>query len=364
MSNLVKPVKVAILGCGAVAERYYTPALKELEKIALVQVKELFDPNPNRVTQLRESFPSATPLEDLAKISSSDIDLAIVASPARYHAEQTIQVLESGIAVLCEKPMASTVAECEAMIKAASTAQQLLAVGLFRRFFPAIQHIREMLRLKVLGEIKSFHIAEGINFKWPAQSASFFQKSDGKGGVLLDIGVHVLDIIIWWLGEPTEIFYEDDAMGGLETNCHIKLRYPEFTGEVRLSRDCSLSNRYIIQCEKGWMSWTAGETDKIEFGFNDTEFALKGHIHKHELKNTLPTLGQPGSNYQQSFVNQIRNVAEAVRNQAEVVVSGEQGLQSLKLVERCYQQRTLMTMPWLSEKEFFCGKQISNQGLC
>lgn len=363
MGHPTKPIKVGILGCGAISELYYTPALKELEKNALVQVGALFDPNPSRIVQLKKTFPAATSIKDLAELPNLNVDLAIVASPVRYHAEQAIQVLKSGIPVLCEKPMAATVAEGEAMIEAASAARQILAVGLFRRFFPAIQSIREMLSLKVLGEVKSFYFSEGRSFRWPAQSASFFQKSNAQGGVLLDIGVHVLDILVWWLGQPTEVFYEDDAMGGLETNCRIKLKFAQgFAGEVRISRDCLLPNRYIIQAEKGWMSWNAGgETDTIQVGYNDAEFALNSRIHKQELKNMLPSLGTPGSNHQQSFVNQLRNVVAAVEGTTEVMVPGDQGLESLRLIESCYRHRTLMHMPWLSEQESARASKLTTQ---
>jgi predicted dehydrogenase len=90
--------------------------------------------------------------------------------------------------------------------------------------------------------VKSFEISEGGQFNWPAQSASFFQKSNSQGGVLADLGVHVLDLLIWWFGMPEKVGYEDDAMGGLEANCRLELEFAGgVSGTVRLSRDTQLS---------------------------------------------------------------------------------------------------------------------------
>jgi predicted dehydrogenase len=357
-----KPLKVALLGCGAVSQLYYTPALRELEKIHLLQVKALFDPNPKNMVQLGQSFPTATQLQDLTQLSRLGIGLAIIASPPRYHAEQAIQALQSGLSVLCEKPMAMTVAEGEAMIQAAAAAQRVLAIGLFRRFFPATQTIRDVLSLGILGEVRSFSFSEGGRFNWPAQSPSFFQKATAQGGVLMDIGVHVLDLLLWWLGQPIDIRYEDDAMGGVEANCRLTLKFARgCAGEVRLSRDWLLSNRYVMQCTKGWLSWEANDADRIQMGFNNAGFCLNSQLHEERLEHALPTLGRQSANFQQSFINQLQNMVAAIQGTQQLVVPGEQGLQSLKLIEHCYHHRTLMPMPWLNEQERTRAWQLSNQ---
>ncbi|MBC8120294.1 MAG: Gfo/Idh/MocA family oxidoreductase [Gemmatimonadaceae bacterium] len=343
-------MKVAILGCGAVSELYYTPALQALK--GQLEVGALLDPNSDRLAQLQKAFPAARPAYRVGELREQGIELVIVASPVRFHAEQAIQALESGISVLCEKPMAATTAEGEAMLRTARETDQILAVGLFRRFFPAARLIHQMLSDNLLGSVKSFHFTEGGVFSWPAQSASFFQKTSAQGGVLLDLGVHLLDLLLWWFGQPTQVFYEDDATGGLEANCRLLLAFPQgFKGEVRLSRDWSLSNRYLIECEKGWLSWQVGEADKVQMGLYGSDFALDARLHHQVSKGALPELGLPADGYHRSFIRQLQNVAAAVRGTGEVLVSGEQGIASLRLIEQCYERRSLMPMPWLSGHE-------------
>src|SRR5690606_21980948 len=104
------------------------------------------------------------------------------------------------------------------------TNQCLLAIGLYKRFFPASRYIRSLCRDWLLGPLLDFSIQEGGPFRWPA-GPSFFDRTQTPGGVLLDIGVHVFDLLGWWLGEPVNLHYSDDAMGGLETNAFARLEY-------------------------------------------------------------------------------------------------------------------------------------------
>lgn len=348
MPSVAPPLNVALLGCGAVAQLYYAPALAELERHAIVKVAAVLDPDTDSVAHVQRTLPRAVRVVRVGDLPALGVGLAIVASPPRFHAAQTLELLAAGVAVLCEKPMATTVAEGEAMIEAARQARRPLAVGLFRRFFPATQTIRDVLARGVLGDIQSFHCFEGGPLHWPARSAAFFQKAGLQGGVLLDIGIHLLDLLLWWWGPPTRVVYEDDALGGIEANCRLQVTFaPGFTGEVRLSRDWALPNRYVIKGTKGWLSWQVNDAEHLAMGFAQTGFALRGHLHQSTCVNAMPTLGSPAWSFEQSFVRQLCNVIGAVQGTEELVVSGEQALHSLQIVEHCYQHRTTMAMPWL-----------------
>src|SRR5437868_9317890 len=103
----VRPIQVSMVGCGAVAEMFYTPALKALEKSGACEVTALVDPNSQRTAQLQREFPNAKTFKDLDGLTGGNDALAIIASPVRFHAEQTIRALNGGLSVLCEKPMAA-----------------------------------------------------------------------------------------------------------------------------------------------------------------------------------------------------------------------------------------------------------------
>jgi predicted dehydrogenase len=250
--------------------------------------------------------------------------------------------------------MALSLAEGEAMVAAAAEAQRLLAVGLVRRFLPAAQTIHSLIAHNTLGSVKSFSCTEGRIFKWPVQSASYFREN----GVLRDIGVHALDLLLWWWGEPEEIVYEDDAMGGVELNCRIQLRFPQgFTGEVRLSREFRFPNAYEIECENGTIHWDIDESNQLQLGLRDSSYYLSSQL-RSMGNQSLSFPGPLAADFRQSFANQLQNVIAAVHGTESLMVPGEAGLAGLKAIDTCFSQRTLMDMPWLSEQEVIRAGQI------
>jgi predicted dehydrogenase len=356
-----KPLKVALVGCGAVTKLYYSPALQELERLGDVQVAALYDPSLASVASTQQAFPAAAAVREFDELDRLSLDLAIVASPPQYHASQTIQLLQAGMAVLCEKPMALSVAEGESMVAAASDSQRLLAIGLIRRFFPSAQTIHHILSQGILGDVKSISCSEGRVFKWPVQSASYFRQN----GVLRDIGVHILDLLLWWWGEPEEIVYADDAMGGAELNCRIQLKFPQgFAGEVRLSREFHLSNSCTIQCKDGTIRWDLDETNQLQIGLRNSNYYMESQLRDTiHMVNGITAPGPVAADFHQCFVDQLHNVIAAIGGTESLRIPGEAGIASLAAIENCYSQRALMDMPWLDKHETLRAQEMKDMQL-
>jgi predicted dehydrogenase len=347
-SMIGEELRVALVGCGAISELYYAPALRALAKSESLRVTALCDPNQTRLDVLANSFPEAVRLTKLSDLVSQGADIAIVASPPKFHAEQTIALLNGGVHVLCEKPMAATLTEASAMTTAARNAGRHLSVGLFRRFFPSSQFVRELQNSGALGRPQSFEWMEGGPFNWPAASPSFFQKGASPGGVMADLGVHSLDLLLWWFGEPDSFTYEDDACGGLEANCRLSLQFPGgVKGKIRLSRDTAIPNHIFVAFERGWIRMDGVHATEISIGFHGVTNVAKSQLHQLAGENPASAGFQPAATYSQAFMNQIQNVARAVRGTEKLVVPGEEGLQSLRWIETCYRERREMSQPWL-----------------
>lgn len=348
------PSRLALVGCGAVAEMYYAPVLRQLTESGTLQVTTLIDPNAARLEVLAKSFPGARRLNDAADVAGGEVDLAIVASPQKFHAEQSMALLRLGIAVLCEKPMASSLAEAKAMVDAADEARRFLAVGLFRRFFPSSQLVRELVTGEALGKPVSFEWSEGGLFNWPAASSSFFRKDSSPGGVFADVGAHVVDLLLLWFGEPSSFDYEDDAMGGLEANARLKLCFEGgVRGSVRLSRDSAIPNGTRIHFERGSVWFNGASADSVVMQFRGCGHAVRGALHE-----SLPPdsrvdrgVGEAAWTYPRSFLEQVRNFTRAARHEEPLRVPGRAALPSMKLIEDCYRSRRVMAMPWLTSDE-------------
>lgn len=336
-------VRVAVIGCGAVTELYYTPALHALQKSGDVKVIALADPNAQRRATLHRHFPAATVHADASFLEQAQINLAIIASPVRFHSEHTRAAMKAGCAVLCEKPLAGSAQDAENMCQAAQQHGTLLAAGLFRRFFPALQTARDMIINSTLGAVKSFRFNEGGAFNWPAQSAALFQRESGCGGVLIDLGIHTLDILCWWFGEPNSIEYADDNMGGVEANCVVTLSFAAgFSGEVRLTRDWSVPLFYEVEFENGTLRWQIGQAERLQLEIRGSHSSRP---------HTLACGVENGLDYNRCFTAQIKNVADALRGRASLVVPAESALPAQRIIETCYRNRKLLHMPWLESEE-------------
>ncbi len=362
MPGRAAPCRIGILGCGAVSELYYAPVLQHLEAEGEAKVMAVFDPNAERAREFCAPFPKAVAYPDESFLGQAPLDLVIVASPVNSHEAETICALEAGIAVLCEKPMAGDSEAAERMIAAAHKHQRVLAVGLLRRFYANVHYTQQLIENKTLGAVKGFSIQEGGPFNWPARSDSFFRKKRACGGVLIDLGVHVLDLVLHWFGAPEKLIYADDAMGGVEANCRMELAYPAgFKGTVQLSREWQTSNLYVIEFERGTLKLRAGEAEEAVLELKDSSFVLEGPL-KERAGSLAAGTGTWATSFQEAFLVQVKDLIFALRTGSTPMVSAEEGIRSLRLIEHCYQNRTLMEMPWLGPKERKAGQFLAMGG--
>jgi len=359
----IPSVSVCLIGCGAVSEILYAPALVAMKQKGLLEPVAVVDPNSSRTESVGQKLPSASCYADIDNMLAHVIpDLAIIAAPHKFHADLALTCFRHGVHVLCEKPMAITKAECEHMIDAAETAGCLLGVGHFRRFFPSCELIKTILDRGLLGAVRSFQFLEGETYSWPAQSTSFFHKSSAGGGVLIDAGAHTMDLLIWWLGEVADLDYQDDAMGGVEANCRMRLKMAiGAEGIVQLSRDWPLPNRYVINCDKGWIAYVCDVVDRIEWGWHHADYGLDSRIFSLPRLGAARALGlsQEVSGFMDCFASQLRNFVGAIRGQEPLRVPGSEAVKSVELIERCYLNRKFLAMPWLSETENEKGRRLA-----
>jgi myo-inositol 2-dehydrogenase / D-chiro-inositol 1-dehydrogenase len=325
---------------------YHAPALEHLERLGLVSVVGIFDPDDAAVTRMARRFPKAVRMTSALDLTGAR--LAIIASPPACHATQTIHALRAGVAVLCEKPLAASIADARAMIAAQQETGGVLAVNFVRRWLPAVHTVRSVLRANLLGAVRRVSCFEGGPFRWPARSAFFFQQSGG-GGVLADIGVHVFDLLVSWFGMPSDLEYEDDAIGGVEANCRFRLSYDsdlEIMG--RLSRDWELPNAYDFECSRGRMRWTVADADRVEVRLLNSDELLvlaSRHIEHSVHGQVFP------SSFERCFVHQIVNVIDGADGTASLVAPADDGLTAMRLIAQCYTERRPMRMEWLSDVE-------------
>jgi predicted dehydrogenase len=344
---------IAVIGCGAVIERLYRGALRKLESRGIARVAALVDPNPARTAAIRRHFPSAAEFASpSAAFARNRPDLTIVASPPALHAEHSIAALDAGSHVLCEKPMAISVEDAERMAAAARVAGRVLAIGMVRRMYPSLAAARTLLSAGELGEGLRFEYREGDIYGWPITSNAAFRRTTGGGGVLADLGSHVVDFLAALFGSPTATAYSDDAATeGVETNCRIDLVHPGAGGRVQLSWNQPLASGLRV-------AGTSGELILDPGIFDSVRWRPKGGAWRTQIGTAtlpvdlrrIPSRGTPRSRYDSAYY-QLVQVLRAVVYGEPVPVAADQGLATVRVIDACYRQATPLTHPWLTATE-------------
>jgi predicted dehydrogenase len=245
------------------------------------------------------------------------------------------------------------------MLAAARQAGKPLAVGHFRRFVPSLGLIRDWILNQRLGAVRYVEVSEGGPFDWPAATASFFDRKTAGGGVFLDVGTHVIDVLLWWLGEPCQCSYRDDASGGLEINAEANLKWERgITARVRLSRDWTTPGVTRIFCDTGELRWRFADTDQVEFipEGGALQF-LKAAEETGRVPGWLPPRAPGG--WRTANGAQLLEFVEVARGNRAPTVSGEDGLRTVAWIERCYGVREYWQQPWLDASENDAAARLS-----
>lgn len=338
---------IAIAGCGAVSTLYYAPALALLQQQGRIGGVRAFDPDMDRARAFAGLLQEARISPSFADLLAAPADLMIVASPPMVHADQVIAALNAGRHVLCEKPLAVGSAQAQQMIDAAARSNRRLLAGHIRRQFPATNAIADIIQSGLLGDISAVSCFEGGPFAWPVSGPGYFTKAASGGGVLQDIGTHCLDLLTWWLGQPAGLSYEDDALGGVETNCLVRLDYPGFEARIRLSRDWARPNVYRIAGAKGWLEWPVN--DPVNF-----TLSLSGSGIAH-----VRTEAPAGDEFHLAFARQIEAALDGSAN----AVSASAVLPVIAMIDACYAARTPMHLPWLAPDEAARARTLAGTAL-
>ena len=194
---------IGIIGCGKIAQVRHIPEYLENPN---AEIRGYFDLNLQRAQELAEKFggKAFASVEELLADPSIDAVSVCVANFA--HAEMTIKALEAGKHVLCEKPMAVTLAECEAMVAAAKKAGKHLMIGHNQRLAKAHMVAKKMIEEGAIGRILTFRttFGHGGPETWsidPGKSVWFFDKKRAAMGAMADLGIHKTDLIQFLTGQ-------------------------------------------------------------------------------------------------------------------------------------------------------------------
>jgi predicted dehydrogenase len=320
--------RVAVVGCGAVAEHRHLPALAQRNDCTLAAV---VDSNQERARRLTRSFGEPALLTDFRPLLAMSIDLAIVALPNHLHAPVSTELLRAGIHVLVEKPIAPSVAQCDEMLAAAEEGHALLAVGMMRRFIHASRLVKSAIDSNLIGRIHSIDMRDGYVYGWPITTDFAFRREAAGGGVLMDTGAHTLDQLLWWMGEIRSYEYFDDNEGGVESECLLRATLQSGAkATIELSRNRNLRNTARLYGERGEIEVSLlGNT--LRLGFEGAGMQMIGQ--------GSPTCAAAPQTQVDIIRREHDDMLDAIRTGSVPEVPGSEARRSLALIEACYSQR-------------------------
>ncbi len=209
-------MKVAVIGCGAIANTAHIPAyIKNPE----AEIAYFCDIIPERAEKAVETYGCGKAVTDYHEvIADPEVEAVSVCTPNNVHAPIAIDCLRAGKNVLCEKPAARTYAEALEMQKVQHETGKVLNIGVVNRFNDSVNRIKEYIDSGKLGDVFHVYVSFRSHRSIPGLGGAFTTKAIAGGGALIDWGVHFLDIVMYCCGDPQPLTVTGEAFCRLGKN--------------------------------------------------------------------------------------------------------------------------------------------------
>ena len=193
-------MKIGIIGCGAIANSAHIPAYMANPK---AEIKYFCDIIPERAEAAVKKYGCGIAITDYKQVlADPEITAVSVCTPNLMHSIIAIDALEAGKHVLCEKPAARIYEEALAMQEAQHRTGKILNIGVVNRFNTNVNKLKELIDNGDLGEVYYVYVSFRCQRSIPGLGGAFTTKAIAGGGVLIDWGVHFLDIVMYCCGDP------------------------------------------------------------------------------------------------------------------------------------------------------------------
>jgi predicted dehydrogenase len=317
--------QLALIGCGAIAQGFYLPALakrrSDFGDIWLV------DPG-DKPLKVASSMIDAKAVQSLSQVSG-DLTLAVIAAPNNFHCPLAQEALARGAHVLVEKPFAIWPEEGCSLIDVAARAGRVVAVNQTRRFMPYAKDLRRRIAAGEFGAFQSAAHYEGQKLSWPFESGSAFHRTAQRTGVIMDLGVHVIDFYQNLLSPEWKFISAiHDGVRGPEGLAEIKLEASGAPIAIRLSR-------YYKQQNTARLTFERAEIEINLEGLNS--YKVRGKAGSLEFVMASPTV----ASYDLLADDVLANFWEAAKGQADPLCSASASIPVIRILDTIYRSAQL-----------------------
>lgn len=327
---MTNTLKVGVIGCGTISKVRHLPEFDSNKNVEIVAVCDIVAERAEEMA-VKYGAKAFTSYQDV--INLEEIDAISVCLPNYLHAPVSIAALNAGKHVLCEKPMATSKEEAEAMVAAAKDNGKKLMIGHNQRFVASHCKAKEIIESGKLGKIYSFKTTFGHPGPegWSVDGANswFFNKEQAFIGAMGDLGVHKADLMRYLLGEFSEVgaFIETNAKQNTEVDDNAVCILRTESGIIgTLAASWAYvsgggDNSTIIYGEKGTLHLEADPTYSLIEEYRD------GSVVNHKL-DKIQTNEEGG----QSTSHVINHFVESILEDKQPLIDGEEGKKSLEII--------------------------------
>ena len=195
---MVKKLRAGIIGCGGIANGKHMPNIVKTGRADMVAFCDIIEEKATKAAKEFGTADAKVYVDYKKLLEDKTLDMVYVLTPNKSHSFITIDALEAGKHVMCEKPMAKTSKEARAMVETAKKTGKVLTIGYQTRFFKESQYIKKTIDRGDLGDIY-YAKAHALRRRAVPTWGVFLNEEEQGGGPLIDIGTHALDLTLWYM---------------------------------------------------------------------------------------------------------------------------------------------------------------------
>ncbi len=322
----MEKTKVAVIGLGGIAQLVHLPILSKLMN---VQISAVVDIKKNQLNSVGEKFNIEKRYTDHKEmLDKEEIEAVIIATPTNTHLEIALDCLKANKHILIEKPIARNVSEAKQINAASKKYKKQVMVGMNLRYRPDAMLMKSLVNSGELGDI--FYIRCGWLRKQSNEQKWFINKSQSGGGVIIDLGILILDLALWILNDK-----KIKSVSVQKFNHNTKNVEDSAIGLVRFDDD------RVISFEVSW--GLHSEWDK----FHLAAFGTEGTAHLNPLRAykrmesshidyTVTSQANQTNLFKKSYENELKHFIGVVRENTPVISTGDDAVLLMNLLEALY----------------------------
>ena len=333
-------LKWGIIGCGVIAP-WHADSVVASDYADLVAVCDI---DVEKGKAFAEKYGTAFFADYKRMLASANIDVVSICTPSGLHSEMAVAAAKAGVHILCEKPMAITVPQINAMIEAVDKAGVKMEVIFQRRTYPTTQRVREAVQAGILGQMTL-----GDAYLKYYRSPAYYKSADWRatwaldgGGALMNQGVHGIDVLAWVMGDVESVYAKAEAKVRdieVEDTCVALVTFAN--GAFGVIEGTTSSNPgesttfhfhgdkgTIILDDNGIQKWAVAE-DRSVVAQNDPEQCV--------TRETLAATSDPRAMSQAGHRAQVDDLCMAIKEDREPMITGASARKSVELILAIYE---------------------------